>query len=193
MRQAVDVFSRLRRPGLRVDKPGATGQTDPMALDPAFVEDSPYDPDGLMIDEILQVVEAEHRIVARVPVSPHMPLTRHQRVHPVRHPIHVAAGVMVHLTGIMGFVHAYHFHGLRHREGWSGYGVRIHGARFLNVAHVDAPLHLSAREISCRKVGHRIFSRYAFEFTQDGRAVYDSEQSALWFHADRLAADAGPL
>lgn len=157
-----------------------------MALDPAFVADAPYDAEGLMIDEILEVDPQESRVVARLPVGPDLPLTRSQRVHPVRHPIHVAAGVMVHLTGIMGYVHVYHLRGLRHAEGWAGYGVRIHNARFLNVAGVDAPLHLEATELSHRRVGWRIFARYRYRFTQQGTVVYDSEQSALWFQADRL-------
>ncbi|HJL44004.1 MAG TPA: hypothetical protein RMG48_22050 [Myxococcales bacterium LLY-WYZ-16_1] len=158
-----------------------------MPLDPTFVDDAPYDPDGLMIDEIVEVSRRDSRVSARLPVSADMPITRSQRVHPVRHPVHVAAGIMVHLTGIMGYVHAYHFHGLRHREGWTGYGVRIHGARFLNVASVEEPLLLSATETSYRKVGWRIFSRYLFVFQQGEKTVYDSEQSALWFHPERIA------
>ncbi|MBK6575131.1 MAG: hypothetical protein IPG17_02805 [Sandaracinaceae bacterium] len=79
-----------------------------MALDPAFVADCPYGPGGLLLDDILSIDRDAGRVVARMPAHAELPLTREQRAHPVRHPQHVSGGLMVHMTGMMGFVHAYH-------------------------------------------------------------------------------------
>jgi hypothetical protein len=151
-----------------------------MPLDPELIADCPYGPGGLLIDDILEIEPADRRLVARMPTGPDLPITATQRVDPVLHPRHVSAGLMVHMTGIMGYVHVYHFEGLRHREGWTGYGVRIHTARFLQLAHVDRPLRLEVKEHSLRRVGPRMFGRYGFRFLQDDALVYDSEQSAVW-------------
>lgn len=149
-------------------------------LDEALVADCPYGPEGIFIDEILEVDVAQRRVVARMPTCEELPLTRAQRVHPVRHPRHVAAGLMVHVTGIMGYLHLYLVEGLRHRDGWSGFGVRIHEARFSRVAHVGPPLELSVECAGSRRVGERLFSRYRFQFRQEGELFYRSEQSAVW-------------
>ncbi|HZU81894.1 MAG TPA: hypothetical protein VE987_03210, partial [Polyangiaceae bacterium] len=100
-----------------------------MPLDPAFVDDCPYGPDGLLLDEVLRIDRDAGLVVARMPTHDDLPLTRTQRAHPVRHPRHVSGGLMVHVTGIMGFLHAYYVLGLRHESGWVGYGARIHSAR----------------------------------------------------------------
>ena len=39
-----------------------------------------------------------------------------------------------HMTGMIGFVHAYYVLGLRHADGWIGYGAKIHSARFRALA-----------------------------------------------------------
>ena len=51
------------------------------------------------------------------------PLTRAQRAHPVFHPRHVSGGLMVHMTGMVAFVHAYYVLDLRHADGWSATAV----------------------------------------------------------------------
>lgn len=149
-------------------------------LDEALVTDCPYGPEGLFIDEILEVDHEARRVVARMPTHPELPLTRAQRVHPRRHPRHVAAGLMVHVTGIMGYLHLFHIEGLRHLDGWSGFGVRIHEARFSRMAEVGPPLSLSVECGGVRRVGERLFSRYRFRFHQEGELFYRSEQSAVW-------------
>ena len=106
-----------------------------MPLDPEFVADCPYGPEGLMIDEILEVDPARSLVRVRMPTHAELPITSTQRAHPVRHPRHVSGGLMVHMTGMVGFVHAYYVLGLRHHEGWIGYGVKIHHARFHALAH----------------------------------------------------------
>lgn len=151
-----------------------------MALDSAFLADSPYGPGGLLIDEVLEVDRAVGRVVARMPVHAELPLTREQRAHPVRHPRHVSGGLMVHMTGMLGFVHAYYVLDLRHADGWIGYGGRIYDARYLALADVDAPLELEASTTKLRRGPEQIFVRYTFRFTQRDRVIYESDQSALW-------------
>ncbi len=151
-----------------------------MTLDPAFVADCPYGPGGLLIDEVLHVDRGDSSVVARMPTSSDLPLTREQRAHPVRHPRHVSGGLMVHMTGMLGFVHAYYVLDLRHADGWIGYGGRIYRARFVSLAPPGEPLELSTRATHVRRGKGRIFARYEFRFEQAGRLVYESEQAALW-------------
>ncbi len=151
-----------------------------MALDPAFVADCPYGPGGLLIDDIIEIDEANGRVVAQFPTSTSLPLTREQRNHPVRHPAHVSGGLMVHMTGMVGFVHAYYVLGLRHADGWIGYGVRIHDARFAALASPGAPMLLEARATRVRHIREQYFARYRFHFTQAGTTIYEGDQTAIW-------------
>src|SRR5262249_7874965 len=101
-------------------------------LDRDFIDDCPYEPDALFIDDLLHVDVDRSEVICRMTVRDDAPLTRSQRAHPLKHPRHVAGGVLVHVTGMLGFVHAYYVLGLRHAEGWVGYGASIHNARFLS-------------------------------------------------------------
>lgn len=60
-----------------------------MPLDPDFVADSPYGPGGLLLDDILEVDRDRGLVVARMPTSADLPLTREQRSDPHRHPAHL--------------------------------------------------------------------------------------------------------
>jgi hypothetical protein len=151
-----------------------------MPLDPEFVADSPYGPGGLLLDEILEVDRECSLVVARMPTSEELPLTREQRTDPVRHPSHLNGGLLVHMTGMLGFVHAWYVLDLRHRDGWIGYGARIHSARFHALARAGAPVILRGWTTHVRRGAERILARYSFEFTQDGALVYQGDQSAMW-------------
>ncbi len=151
-----------------------------MPLDPAFVADSPYGPEGLIIDEIVEVDVERGVVRATMPCRPDLPITRTQRAHPVRHPQHVSGGLMVHVTGTLGFAHAYYVLGLRHAEGWVGYGGRIYKARFHSLATMGPPLELEGRATKVRQMSKQVFVRYAFRFTQEGRLVYEGDQGAMW-------------
>jgi 3-hydroxymyristoyl/3-hydroxydecanoyl-(acyl carrier protein) dehydratase len=151
-----------------------------MSLDPEFVADCPYGPGGLLIDEIIEIDPAEGRVVARMPTHEDLPLTREQRTHEVRHPRHVSGGLMIHMTGMMGFVHSYYVLGMKHADGWIGYGVRIKDARFHAIARPGEPLRLECVAKRVRKQPARVFAEYSFKFTQNGALVYEGEQSAMW-------------
>lgn len=149
-------------------------------LDADFAADCPYGPGALLIDDILVVDREASRVVARMPATEDLPITREQRAHPVRHPRHVSGGLMVHMTGIMGFVHAYYILDLRHAEGWIGYGVRIHNASFKALAEPGEPLLLEARATRERNIRGQLFVRYDLRFEQAGKVVYLGDQTAAW-------------
>jgi len=151
-----------------------------MPLDPGFVADCPYAPSGLLIDEILEIRKEDDFVAARMPTHEDLPLTREQRAHPVRHPRHVSGGLMVHMTGMVAFAHAYFVLGLRHADGWVGYGARIRSARFHALAPPGEPLRLECQATQLRKTPKMVLARYAFRFLQKETLVYEGDQTALW-------------
>jgi len=163
-----------------------------MPLDPAFVADCPYAPSALLLDEILEIDADAGFVAARMPTHADLPLTRDQRVHPVRHPRHVSGGLMVHMTGMVALVHAYYVLGLRHAEGWVGYGARITSARFHALAPPGEPLRLECRATQLRKSSKTVLARYAFRFLQGETLVYEGDQTALWSRVDLGAEASAP-
>jgi hypothetical protein len=151
-----------------------------MALDPAFVADCPYAPGALLIDDIVRVDREASTIVARMPTHPELPITRDQRSHPERHPLHVSGGLMIHATGIVGFAHAYFVMDLRHADGWIGYGTHIHEGRFRKMGKVGPAMLLTCSASNVRKIRGAIVARYSFRFEQDGEVVYEGDQSAIF-------------
>jgi hypothetical protein len=151
-----------------------------MPLDPDFVADCPYGPAALLIDEILEVDRERGLVVARMPTTGDLPLTREQRNHPWRHPPHLNGGLIIHMTGMLGFAHAYLVLDLRHRDGWIGYGARIHGARFHDLARLGEPVILRGWTTQVRRGAGRVLARYRFEFRQGDALVYEGDQTAMW-------------
>ena len=133
---------------------------------------------------ILEVDKEKSRVVARMPTFDDLPLTREQRVHPTRHPRHVSGGLMVHMTGMVGFVHAYSVLGLKHSEGWIGYGGRIHSARFRALARPGEAMLLECKATQVRQTPKSVLRRYDFRFLQAGTLVYEGDQTALWSKVD---------
>jgi hypothetical protein len=132
------------------------------------------------MDELLRVDREASLVLARMPTHDDLPLTRDQRTHPTRHPRHVSGGLMVHMTGMVAFVHAYYVLDLRHADGWIGYGGRIHGARFKALARPGEPMELECRATQLRRGDTSVLARYDFRFTQGGTLVYEGDQTALW-------------
>src|SRR5215208_1221452 len=111
-----------------------------MPLEAAFLDDCFYGPDAVLIDEIIAIDRERGVVRARMPSVAPQPLTRDQRGDPRVHQPHVAGALLVHATGILGFVHAYYVLGLRHADGWVGYGTHIHHARFRAMATLGTSL-----------------------------------------------------
>jgi len=154
-----------------------------------FLADLPYDPRVLFLDRIESIDREASRIVCRMPTDQPMPFTDHQRAHPRRHPRHVNGAVMVQVTANLGFVHAYHLEGLRHAEGWIGYGGTIERARFRKLVEPGAPMTCAVVQKKVRRMRDKVFSMYHFEFHHEGQLAYESDQSAWWTRVDLAAGE----
>ncbi|MBZ0121565.1 MAG: hypothetical protein IT378_26995 [Sandaracinaceae bacterium] len=161
-----------------------------MPLDPEFIADCSYGEGGLLIDEVLEVDREQSFVRVRMPTHADLPITREQRAHPVRHPRHVSGGLMVHMTGVAGLVHAYYVLDLRHRDGWVGYGGAIHRARFKNLAPPGEPIEIACKATMVRRGTQRVVARYDLRFTQCGREVYEGDQTAMWLRVPEDGVDA---
>lgn len=162
----------------------------PCAFDQAFLDDLPYDPEVLLFDRLLEVDREESLVRCRMPTHADLPLTRSQRVHPVRHPLHVAGALMVHATGMLGFVHAYHVLGLRHAQGWVGYGTHLHEVVFRKMVTPGETLVATCRAVRSRIGKQRCFVRYALDFKRGDDVCYEGEQSAFWHLTEPAAKGA---
>jgi hypothetical protein len=151
-----------------------------MALDPALVRDCLYEESGILFDEVLLVDREQSTIRVRMPTHADLPLTRWQRVDPERHPRHVSGGLMVHMSAMVGFAHAFYCLDLRNADGWVGYGAIIHKVRYPSLARIGEPLELEARATHVRRGERRLVVRYSFLFEQAGAAVYEGDQTAVW-------------
>ena len=151
-----------------------------MPLEPDFIADALYEPEGILIDEILTIDPENSLVRVRMPTHEDLPITRAQRVHPDIHPRHVSGGLMVHMTGVAGYAHFYYILGLRHRDRWTGYGVRIHNARYHNLATIGPPLIIECRAIHTRRIAANLMVRYKMIFTQEDKLIYEGEQTAMW-------------
>lgn len=157
-------------------------------LDPDFVADCPYAPEAILFDDILEFDRESGRILARMPTHDRLPLTDLQRVHPARHPRHVSGAILIHVTAMLGFAHAYFVLGMRHADGWIGFGTNIHEARYGRLATIGPPLLLECRATQVRRIRGSVYVKYAFRFEQNEEVVYESRQGAVW---RRVSADGG--
>ncbi|WP_438038580.1 hypothetical protein [Sorangium sp. So ce128] len=177
--------------------PGAaSGAPLPVKLGPfdaEFLADLPYDPSVLFFDELLEMDAEKGLVRCRMPTDRPMPLVDAQRAHPLLHPRHVAGAIMVHATGMLGFVHAYHLLGLRHREGWIGYGTNIHRVVFRKLVQPGAPIEATCVATRSRLGVKRHMIRYSFEFRHEGSVCYEGDQTAVWMRVhDVPATDSRP-
>jgi hypothetical protein len=151
---------------------------------PELLADLPYDPEVLFFDELLEVDREKSLVRCRMPTDVSMPITRSQRAHPVRHPRHVAGAVMVHATGMIGFIHAYYVLDLRHRDGWIGYGTHLHNVVFRKLVEPGTPIEATCQATRTRKGKERYFVRYRIEFHHEGALCYEGDQTAVWMRVD---------
>lgn len=149
-------------------------------FEPAFLADCPYDPEVLFLDRLEEIDPIKSTVRCRMPTHDDLPLTSSQRAHPVRHPRHVAGAIMVHTTGMIGFVHAYYLLGLRHSEGWVGYGTHLHNGVFRKLVTPGSPIDARCIATRARLGKTRHFVRYSFEFRHEGQICYEGDQSAVW-------------
>jgi 3-hydroxymyristoyl/3-hydroxydecanoyl-(acyl carrier protein) dehydratase len=154
----------------------------PTPFDYEFLDDLPYEPEVLLFDALVDVDREASRVTCRMPTLDSLPLTRHQRIDPVRHPRHVSGGLLVHATGMLGFIHAYYVLGLRHRDGWVGYGTHIHSATFRKLVPPGTPIEASCTATKVRSGRARHVVRYDFRFLHEGDTCYEGDQTAMWMN-----------
>ena len=144
-----------------------------------FLDTFLYREEAVLVDEITGLDADARRIEARLDSDRALPFAAAQRVS-ANHPAHVSGAELVMVTGALGCLHAYLFHGCRWDEGWAGFGNRIHRADFKRLARVGPPIELVSTETKTRVGEKRVVIRFAFEFRQEGELVYVGDQSAMF-------------
>ena len=151
-----------------------------------FLDSLLYEEEAFLIDEVVQLDREALFIEARMDATRPLPFSALQRPSEI-HPQHVAASDLLMLTGNLGFLHAWFFHGCRWDEGWAGFGNRIHRADFKNLARIGPRLRLESRETRTREGTKRVMLRMHFAFWQEETLVYEGDQSAIFFRERALS------
>lgn len=150
-----------------------------------FLDTFLYREEAFLIDEIVTMDAEQGLIEARMDTLRPLPFAAAQRTS-ANHPGHVSGAEVIMITGGLGCMHAWFFHGCRWDEGWAGFGNRIHRADFKQLARLGPPLELSSRETRRRVGPKRVLLRYEFEFKQEGKVVYVGDQTAMFFRDQPL-------
>lgn len=152
-----------------------------MPIPPDFDRECLYRPEHWFLHDVTRL-DAEARVVAGVVDTTRLGSGVDAQVATPGHPKHVPGAVMVQLTGTLGNLHAVYLLGLRISEGWSGFGTHVRSARFPSLGKIGPPMEVQLQVVRHRMFRGQHFCTYAFCYTQEGREVYLSEQSAIWFH-----------
>jgi hypothetical protein len=154
----------------------------PCPLPQELLDDMLYEPGPYMARELLEIDPERSLVRLSFGSDASQPVTSSQRVDST-HPAHVAGALLVHLTGAAGFVHAYYLLGLRHRDGWVGYGTHIHRAVFRKLITPGEDFEMSCQATRIRPGRNRYMVRYDLEVRSDGGRCYQGDQSAAWMRA----------
>ncbi len=152
-----------------------------MSLPPDFATECLYGPEQWYITELL-TLDAENGVVRGVVDTTRLGIGVDAQVATPGHPKHVPGAVMVQLTGTLGNLHAVYLLGLKISAGWSGFGTHIRHAKFPSLGRIGPPMEVQLTVVRHRQFRGQHFCTYAFLYTQEGREIYVSEQSAIWFH-----------
>lgn len=146
-----------------------------------FLETFFYRQEAFLVSEVTKLDREERSIEALFDTTAPLPVGSLQRVS-AEHPAHVSVAEMLMLTGSLGCMHAWFFHGCRWDEAWSGFGSRIHRADFKNLATIGPPLRLESHETRTRVGKKWVVMRLEFRFWQGAdKLVYYGDQSAMFF------------
>lgn len=151
-----------------------------------FLDTYMYGEQAFLVDELVSIDAETRSIEAVFDTRRALPFAGWQRTGP-GHPAHVAAGEIVMITGTLGCLAAWFFHGCRWDEGWTGFGSRIHRADFRHLVRIGPPLRLLSRETHARVGTRRIVVRAEYRFWQDGSLAYAGDQTAMFLKDAELA------
>ena len=152
----------------------------------AFLDTFLYGESAVLVDEITALDADAGRLEAILETEGRsFPFAEAQRTS-TNHPGHVSGAELVMVTGALGCLHAWLFHGVRWDEGWAGFGNRIHRADFKSLARIGPPLHLESQETRSRVGPQRVVLRYDFHFKQGDDTVYVGDQTAMFFRDKSL-------
>ena len=156
-----------------------------MSLPEDFARECLYGPDQWFVSELVALDAAAGVVRGRVDTTRLGPFV-HGQVETPAHPKHVPGAVMVQITGTLGNLHAVYILGLRVSEGWSGFGTHIRSAKFPGLGRIGPPMDVSLTVTRHRRFRGQHFVTYNFLHQQEGRDIYTSEQSAIWFRGEPL-------
>jgi hypothetical protein len=152
----------------------------PAAETARFLDTFFYGPGAVLVDEVTRADAEAGVIEGRVDTLRRLPYTAEQRGDPNLHPRHVSGGDLLTITGNLGSLHAYFFHGCHWDEGWVGFGAKLYRVDFKNLARLGPPLLVKSTELQKKRLSDRLIIRFGYEFTQGDKLVYVSEQSAIF-------------
>ena len=138
-----------------------------------------YERDAWFIDEIIEIDSVNQRVIGRLDTSKLTTLVSQQRVWP-GHPKHFPGAVAVQMTATLGQLHAIYILGLRATEGWVGFGTHIKTAKFGALGEIGPEVIAQVTCLRDRQIRGTWFTDYAFEYTQKGKRLYTSTQTAAW-------------
>jgi len=147
-----------------------------------FLDTYMYREEAFFVDEVLAMDADAGAIEARFDTARPLPFVALQRVGPA-HPAHVSGPELLMVTGSLGFLHAWFFHGCRWDEGWAGFGNRVHRADFKQLVRIGPPLRLLSRETRSRVGNRRVVLRFEFRFWQEDSLVYVGDQTAMFIRS----------
>lgn len=157
-----------------------------MPIPEDFAAESLYAPEAWFVHDVLEL-DAD-RVVALVDTTRLGPLVQAQRPWP-GHARHFPGAVAIQVTGTLGQLHAIYGMGLRASEGWVGFGTHIHRARFPGMGEIGPPVQAALQATRKRQLRGTWFVDYDFRYTQEGRLIYESTQTAAWGRSEHR----GPL
>jgi len=150
-----------------------------MPLPDDFDDHCLYAPRSRFVHDLVRIDAQEHVVEALMHTTDLGALVEDQVVRP-GHPKHVPGAAMIQATGTLGQLHAVYVLGLSGVEGWAGFGTHLEEARFGALGTLGPDVHLHAQATRHRQIRGTWFVDYAFRFTQEGKELYRSRQTAAW-------------
>ena len=148
-----------------------------------YAQESMYTREAWFIDEVLEVNADAQRVVGLLHTEHLKTLVEQQRVWP-GHPKHFPGAVAIQMTATLGQLYAIYVLGLRATEGWVGFGTHIKKAKFGALGEIGPVVRAQATCIRARQIRGTWFTDFEFEYTQNGKLLYASTQTAAWVQGE---------